>query len=41
MENRDFYFEVREIVEWWVSTEDCDEVRNQLNEIIDNVEELE
>ena len=41
MEDRDFYSEVREIVEWWVSTEDCDEVRTQLNDIIDNVEELE
>ncbi len=41
MNDRDFYSEVREIVEWWISVQDLGEVKEEIKDMLDIMEEQE
>ena len=41
MVDRDFYSEVREIVEWWISVQDLGEVKAEIRDMLDIIEEQE
>jgi hypothetical protein len=41
MSDRDFYSEVREIVEWWISVQDFGEVKEEIKDMLDIMEEQE
>mgnify|MGYP003633819069 CR=1 FL=1 len=41
MEDRDFYSEVREIIEWWISVQDLGEVKEEIKDMLDTIEEQE